>query len=230
MLDTEKKNLQGGDNIYNRSFYKLIFDYVKDGDKLLNLGCGTNFNFEKELIKVKQAKMVSCDIINQSIKPDFIEEYINKSVEEKLDLNTKFDVVTFFELIEHIDKTDELLKNCFNNLKDDGYLIFSFPNLASIYSRIELLLGFQPHILEVSNERANFGTGIFGKLNNPHNQPIHHIRGITSRAMKEMLEFNGFKIIKIIGHENRLKKLLYFFPSIASVNIIICKKYLINNK
>ncbi|HOV97471.1 MAG TPA: hypothetical protein PLW49_00430, partial [bacterium] len=88
----------------------------------------------------------------------------------------------------------------------------------------ELMLGFQPHILEVSNERANFGTGIFGKLNNRGNRPIHHIRGITHRAMKEMLEFNGFEIIKAIGYEWRLKKLFYYFPSIAPVNIFICLK------
>ena len=217
-------NLQGGDNNIHRNFYKLTFGYIRNNDKLLNFGCGTKFNFEKALTKVKQVKIVSCDIINDLKKPDFIAEYINKSVEEKIDLNTKFDVVSFFEVIEHIDKTDMLLKNCYNNLKDDGILIFSFPNLASIYSRIELLLGFQPHILEISNKRANFGSGIFGRLNNPLDQPIHHIRGITNGAMKEMLKFNGFKVIKNFGYEYRFKKLFYFFPNIASVNIFICKK------
>jgi 2-polyprenyl-3-methyl-5-hydroxy-6-metoxy-1,4-benzoquinol methylase len=217
-------NLQGGDNNIHCSFYELTFNYIKNGDKLLNLGCGINFNFEKALAKAKQVRMASCDIIDCPAKPDSIAEYINKSVEEKLDLNAKFDVVTFFELIEHIDKTDELLKNCFNNLKDDGVLIFSFPNLASIYARIELLLGFQPHILEVSNEFANFGTGIFGKLNNKTNTTIHHIRGITHKAMKEMVNYHGFRIIKTIGYEFRFKKLFYFFPSIAPVNIIVCKK------
>lgn len=217
-------NLQDGDNNAPRGFYKLVFNYIKNGDKLLNLGCGMNFNFEKLLTKVKQVRIFSCDIINCLAKPDFIAEYINKSVEEKLDLNTKFDVVTFFELIEHIDKTDILLKNCFNSLKDDGILIFSFPNLASIYARIELLLGFQPHTLEISNERANFGSGIFGRLNNHGNQPIHHLRGITYKAMKEMVNYHGFKIIKTIGYEYRFKKISYFFPSIAPVNIFICKK------
>ncbi len=75
-------------------------------------------------------------------------------------------------------------KTIINNLKDDGLLICSLPNLASIYARIELLLGFQPHVLEVSNVYGNFGTGIFGKLNNPPGVSIHHIRAFTHKAIK----------------------------------------------
>jgi len=217
-------NLQGGDNDIPKEFYELTFSYVKDGASVLNLGCGSRFNFERSLSKIKDVDITSVDIIDIKEKPKFIEKFLKKSVEENIHFESKFDVVTLFELIEHIDKTDILLKNCFNNLKDDGILILSFPNLASIYSRFELMLGFQPHILEVSNEQANFGAGIFGRLNNRGNQPIHHIRGITHRAMKEMLEFNGFEIIKVIGYEWRLKKLFYYFPSIAPVNIFICLK------
>ena len=77
-------------------------------------------------------------------KPSYIDKFLVKSIEDECYFEKKFDVITFFEVIEHIDKTDILLKNCFNNLKDDGFLIFSFPNLASIYSRIELMLGLQP--------------------------------------------------------------------------------------
>lgn len=216
-------NLQGGDNNIHCDFYKLTFDYIKNDDKLLNLGCGIKFNFEKALTEVKQVRIVSCDVIDCSAKPNFIAEYVNKSVEEDLDLNTKFDVVTFFELIEHIDKTDELLRNCFVNLKGGGYLIFSFPNLASIYSRVELLFGFQPHILEVSNICGNFGTVFFDKHSN-QNSTIHHIRGITHKAMKDMINYHGFEIVKMIGYDWRFKKLFYFFPRLATVNIFICKK------
>jgi len=98
-------------------------------------------------------------------------KFFEQNVEKLFNLDSKVDVVTFFEVIEHIDETDILLQNCYNNLKDDGLLICShdgllicsLPNLASIYAWIELLLGFQPHVIEVSNVCSNFGTGIFGK-------------------------------------------------------------------
>lgn len=156
-------------------------------------------------------------------KPDNI-TFINQSVEEKFILKEKFDIVTFFELIEHIDKTDILLMNCFNNLKQGGYLIFSFPNLASLYARIELLLGYQPHILEVSNVYGNFGNKIIGNYANPLGNTIHHIRGITHRAMKEMIVYYNFKIEKIIGYDYRLKNLFASTPGLAPINIFICKK------
>lgn len=227
-------NLQDGDNNLNRGYYEIILNYVKQGQSLLNLGCGIFFNFEKFLYKKKNIKPVCVDIIDISKlglqKPDCIDDFLIKSVEDEFILENKFDVVTFFEVIEHIDKTDILLKNCFNNLKDDGMLIFSFPNLASIYSRIELMFGFQPHILEISNEQANLGTGILGKLNNPNNKPIHHIRGITNKAMKEMVGFHGFRIEKMFGHSNKFKnsnifnKIFYYMPSLAPANIFVCRK------
>lgn len=219
-------NFQGGDNKLYQSFYSLIFDFIHDGDKLLNLGCGIRFIFEKALSEEKRVEITSCDVLVLKEKPDCVANVINKTVEEELILDKKFDVVTFFEVIEHIDKTDMLLKNCFNNLKDDGYLIFSFPNLASIYSRIELLFGLQPHVLEVSNERGNFGTGFFGKYNNKSNASIHHIRGITQKAMREMVKYHGFDLIKIIGYEFRFKYLFYYLPKIAPINIFICRKKL----
>lgn len=217
------QSLQGADNIISREFYRLVLSWVKDGDNILNLGCGLNFNFEKIISEKRKVSFTSIDILPAK-KPPFIKEFTIQNVEEPFSLDKKFDVVTFFELIEHIDKTDILLKNCFNNLKNEGYLIFSFPNLSSIYSRIELSLGYQPHILEVSNEYGNFGTGIFGKINNKSGKTLHHIRGITHKAMIEMINYHGFKIIKKIGYEYRFKKLFYFFPSIASVNIFVCKK------
>jgi len=217
-------NLQGGDNSLSIELYRLTFPFIKDGDSVLNLGCGFRFIFEESLSEIRNVAITSVDLNCVAKKPSFIKEFIKQSVEDGFLLEKRFDVVTFFELIEHIDKTDILLKNCFNNLKTDGYLIFSFPNLASIYARIELLLGFQPHILEVSNEFANFGTGIFGRLNNKTNKTIHHIRGITHKAMKEVANYHGFKIIKIIGYGHRFKKLFYFFPAIAPVNIFICKE------
>lgn len=217
------QGLQGADNIISREFYRLVLSWVKDGDNILNLECGLNFNFEKIISEKRKVSFTSIDILPAK-KPPFIKEFIIQNVEEPFLLGEKFDLVTFFELIEHLDKTDILLKNCFNNLKKGGLLIFSFPNLASLYTRIELFFGFQPHILEVSNQRANFGTGFFGKINNLQDEPIHHLRGITQKAMKELVCFHGFRIEKIIGYEYRLGKIPSFLSSLASVNIFICKR------
>lgn len=218
-------SFQGGDHCIDAKLYKLALPFIRDNDLILNLGCGFKFIFEESLSKAKNVIITSVDFPYIPEKPPFIKELIKQSVEDEFLLEKKFDVVTFFELIEHIDKTDVLLKNCYKNLKDDGLLIFSFPNLASIYSRIELLLGYQPHLLEVSNEVANFGSGIFGKFNNPKNELIHHIRGITYKAMKELAEYSGFRVLKTIGYDHyHFKRFFKCFPSVAPVNLFVCRK------
>lgn len=45
-------NLQGSDNILSEELYRLAFKYIKDGDVILNLGCGPQFNFERTFKKL----------------------------------------------------------------------------------------------------------------------------------------------------------------------------------
>ncbi|WP_461257319.1 class I SAM-dependent methyltransferase [Treponema sp. R80B11-R83G3] len=153
-----------------------------------------------------------------------IRKFILRDIEVPFNLPQLYDIVFCFEVIEHVDKTDILLENCYNNLKDDGIFMIAVPNLSSIYSRIELMLGFQPHITEISNIKANFGTGIFGKINNPHDAPIHHIRGITYGGMKEMLKFYNFRIIKTYNASKGAFFLRLLPSSLASVVLFVCKK------
>jgi len=167
--------------------------------------------------------VVSIDIIDVE-KPPFVDEFYQMNVEKPIRLKQKFDVVVAFEVIEHLDNTDMLLVNAYNNLKKEGIFIISFPNLSSWLCRLELLLGYQPHILEISNKKACFGQGFLGRINNPANIPIHHIRGITTKAMKEMLEYYGFKIRKVCGYDWQFPKIFRFLPKLASVNIFISEK------
>ena len=118
-------NLQGADNKINDKVYKLTLPYIKDGDSILNLGCGINFVFEETISKLRKVSITSVDILPITKKPRFIKEVITQSVEEPFLLKKRVDVVTFFEVIEHIDKTDVLLRNCFDNLKDNR-LVFVF--------------------------------------------------------------------------------------------------------
>lgn len=221
------KSLQGSDAILNTGIYKIAVDFLKslkDNIDILNVGCGSLFSFENFILDKKRANFTSLDIVkNKVTAPLNVKKFSIQDIEKPFLLEKKYDVVTFFELIEHIDHTDELLKNCYANLKKGGYLVFSFPNLGSLLGRIELLLGYQPHIIEVSNEFANFGTGLFGKRNNAKGITLHHIRGITSGAMKELVCYHGFIIEKVIGFDYRLK-FLNPFPQFTAVNIFICRK------
>lgn len=103
-------------------------------------------------------------------------------------------------------------------------LFIAIPNLACLYARIELLIGLQPHILEISNKKSNYGMGLLGKLNNPNGEPLHHIRGITYKAMKEILIDNGFAIKRCLGYQKITGKLLRKFPGISTIVLYQCIK------
>lgn len=224
-------DMMGGGNSARRRYFRDVVDFLPQRSlKCLDLGSGIGFEFERMLLSHNARECVAVDCVDR-IAPNRIRKlpdkinYIQRSVEDKLIFEEKYDCIFCFEAIEHIDNTDVLIQNCYNNLKDNGILFISCPNLASLYSRIELLMGYQPHLLEISNEYANYGTGIFGRLNNPDDSVIHHIRGITYRAMKELLVTNGFKIDKVIGSD--ATGLLRFCPRIATTVLFICRKNLL---
>jgi SAM-dependent methyltransferase len=63
-----------------------------------------------------------------------------------------FDVVIFTEILEHLDVPPTwILRNIHQVLRQEGVLIFSVPNLASLRNRVKLLFGISP--LELLGEQ-----------------------------------------------------------------------------
>jgi len=206
-----------------KAYHRVLTLLPQKEIKLANFGSGSVFDFEKILINYSRyIKVTAIDVFNEPIAIPHNLSYIQADLTKHLSIGN-FDVITFFEFLEHVDETDIVLRNIKNNLNRNGILIFSIPNLASIYSRIELLFGFQPHILEVSNESSLFGTGIMGRLNSPTGEAIHHIRGITFRAMKEMLAFHGFELLDYWGFDHRIGNLPKIFTSLSPCCYFYCK-------
>lgn len=161
----ENWNYQSGDLLREEAYYRKTLElFPKRKCQVLDVGSGCVFGFEKMVFKYRAdyQDMIDCIDISplSNEKPAFIRDYFQYNIEDEIQLNKKYDIVVCFETMEHIDHTDTLLENCYNYLKNGGYFFISIPNLTSIYSRIELLLGFQPHILEISNKYGNLGGGI----------------------------------------------------------------------
>jgi 2-polyprenyl-3-methyl-5-hydroxy-6-metoxy-1,4-benzoquinol methylase len=225
---TQLINGQGGDESQSRkTYFQAIKNLPEESVDCLDVGSGNVLEFEKILHQHRKHKD-KVDCVDQlslslSLSRKVYRQFYVRDVNQPFNLKKKYDVVFCFEVIEHVDNTDVLLQNCYKHLKPNGLLMLSAPNLASFYSRIELLFGLQPHLLEVSNLKANFGTGIFGKLNNSHNKPIHHIRGITYKAMKELLTSQYFQIVKIQSSSSKSKS-VPVPASFSSSVLYICKK------
>jgi hypothetical protein len=220
---------QGGDNPADWKFFQELVTFVsrygiKSG---INLGSGSVFQLEKVIQHSSDDfYMLSVDLAE--LKNEELPEYVNymsaditsSNFVSKLESRV-FQSVFLTEVIEHIDHVDEALQNVKKILKpkpqasnsafinqntesiseySNQLLFLSFPNLGSLVSRLMLLFGYQPYVLEPSNKFPNAGMGIIGRLNNPAGESIHHIRGYTLKSVHELLFLHGFEVLHCTGY------------------------------
>lgn len=143
-----------------------------------------------------------------------------------------FDLVVMTEVLEHLEETDVALRNCRALMREDrnSRLLLSVPNLASYLGRLELLLGFQPHVLEASNEIATVGMGLMGRINYGSNPlPLHHLRGFTYKSIVELLRYHNFQITESWGWENRLGRHSKWFPKRLAPQMVFVARLPLND-
>ena len=115
-------------------------------ERLLDIGCGDG-NFTMLMAKTCGAKEVyGVDISEKGVemaRKNGIKAFKVDVDEEKLPFDDNyFDVVTALEVIEHLFDPDHFLDEVYRVLKPKGIFVLSTPNLASIYNRVALLLGY----------------------------------------------------------------------------------------
>jgi 2-polyprenyl-3-methyl-5-hydroxy-6-metoxy-1,4-benzoquinol methylase len=57
------------------------------------------------------------------------------------DLRSRFDVILYGDVLEHLKDPKAVLMSINQNLKPDGIVIISLPNIANLYIRLQLLMG-----------------------------------------------------------------------------------------
>lgn len=165
--------------------------------ELLDIGCGDG-NFTMLAAREAGAELA----YGVDVSPKAVEMARSRGVlAECLDLDNQdlpfepecFDVVLCGEVIEHLFDPDRLLDNVWRVLRPGGVFVLTTPNLASIYNRIALLLGFQPfdtavslrhevgHLIEVRDSRTSLAPG------------VDHVRMFTYKSLLRLLELHGFK-------------------------------------
>lgn len=102
-----------------------------------------------------------------------------------------FDLVISLGVIEHLRYYDNLIVETHRVLDKEGYFLLSWPNLGSFTQRIALLLGYQPNEVTISKE-INAGT-IYDA---GRKVGADHIHAATLKAMKQLLNYYGFTIVK----------------------------------
>jgi len=143
---------------------------IKPGGKLLEIGCGTG-DFVV-LANRKGYKAVGVDLDKEAIlsgknywKTDSIfpmsaAEYFSQNKRKK------FDIIYFFEVLEHQSSPHLFLEEVKKYLKFNGYISFSTPNnslLQKIYRKITAVIDYPPqHLLRWNEKSIRIFLGLYG--------------------------------------------------------------------
>jgi len=117
---------------------KRLSHYLKDGDSILDIGCG-NGRFLYHLLKYGKYKLYGTELEGNSAKRARRIKEINLKIGS---LNAKdfpsnsLKAVTLFHVFEHLSEPQKILTIIHQILKKNGILFISFPNITSIQSKI----------------------------------------------------------------------------------------------
>jgi len=186
---------------------KELCPYLKSRriEVYLDLGCG-NGVLTAEISRIIGAKTTyGVDIDEEALSKaqlNGIKVFKCDLSRDALPLPDKsVDIVTALNVIEHLLNPDHMLKEAYRVLKKEGLLVITTPNMASWYNRLLLLLG-QPILgIDLSTEyRYLYPLGVEQVISG-------HVRLYTIKALKDLVEYHGFKVVKIKGFPHDLRKI-----------------------
>ena len=217
----------------SENLLSLIGNFLDGKKKILDIGCGIGV-LASEVKDRYNSEVYGIDINRVAVK-SAVQAGIKAKVgdiEKKLPYgNESFDAVLIIQVIEHVLGTDDLVLEAKRVLKENGLLIISTPNLSNWFNRIIFLFGFQPFFTEVSLKDKTFGLS-FTRGMSVNRETLGHLRIFTLRALRDLLNYYGFKTNFIRGGNlyylpkfmKPIDKFFSFFPGVASDLIVVAKR------
>jgi 2-polyprenyl-3-methyl-5-hydroxy-6-metoxy-1,4-benzoquinol methylase len=156
----------------HKAFFKYFPSNVRG--KLLDVGCGDGrfLRYAKEQgfevwgidFDKKSVENVKRNLGIDTVFAMSLEEFYEYAKEK----NLKFDVITFFEVLEHQDKPREFLEMVKGLLKEGGYIAGSVPN------------------------RERFLREIYWKISHADHPPHHFLR-FSRKSLENAIKLSGFE-------------------------------------
>jgi 2-polyprenyl-3-methyl-5-hydroxy-6-metoxy-1,4-benzoquinol methylase len=161
----------------HKAFFKHFSSNVRG--KLLDVGCGDGrfLRYAKEQgfevwgidFDKKSVENVKRNLGIDTVFAMSLEEFYEYAKEK----NLKFDVITFFEVLEHQDKPREFLEMVRGLLKEGGYIAGSVPNRERLFVEIDW------------KDRFHW------------DYPPHHFLRFSKSSLEKALNLAGFKDIEV---------------------------------
>lgn len=150
--------------------FKFIQKYIRSG-RLFDLGAGwghfmlagKELGYDVHGVEISEQPYLYC--VNELKLPvehiDFFE----------MDESNKFDIVTMWDVLEHIDKANDFLAKCAKLIKPNGYLFLQVPQIDSYFSK-----------------KHKDSWKMMG---------LDHVNYFGKETIKKILARNGFEVVEI---------------------------------
>lgn len=127
---------------YEETFWELIKKYIKQNDRVVDLGCGKGQLAKKLRDDFNVLNISLVDIVDQRVEED-----VKSFPFYKIDLNRETiplkdssqDAIFAIQVLEHLENGFHFMRECWRILKDGGVLFLSIPNGYNLFSRIRFL-------------------------------------------------------------------------------------------
>jgi len=132
--------------IYGPEFLDFIDGHIcLSGKKVLDIGCGGLYILKR--LKELHAEVLGCDP-----SPFAAAEGVKNSIQVISDffpsekIAEKQDLIIHFDVLEHIWDPESFLKGCFNQLCDQGVIVFSIPDCGEQIKNSDITLFAHQHV------------------------------------------------------------------------------------
>lgn len=156
-----------------------IFKQIPDGSKVLEIGCGSGIL--ANLLSIRKKCRVFCvekQTVMAGIAKNKCEEILNVDV-EKTELPYEsgfFDCIILGNVLEHMKEPSKILSQLKKYLSENGFIIYSVPNIVNWYSRTTIFLG------KFEYEKS----GVFDET---------HLRFYNLNSAKKLALESGYRIV-----------------------------------
>lgn len=169
---------------------KVILNYVSNLESALEVGCG--YGGMTSVLNETFKKLSAIDISKNAIEhchslPKL--KGVDLSIMDSNDLvfpDNTFDLVTIFDVLEHLQEPNITIKNIYRVLKQNGILILSTPNPRSV-----------GHYLKEGPSKKYFGKPLESRKKQWFGyQDDSHISLLTISKWRELLVRNNFMLLE----------------------------------
>lgn len=199
--------------------YDVAEKYILKDSNVLDIGCGEGkfLSFLKNdrncncvgLELNEKAKQIACNN-NLNVENEFIQSHAETN-------KNKYDVVTFFQVLEHISQIDSFLKSAIEVAKPGGKIILAVPNNEPYYLTYDKdhFLNLPPHHMGWWNEKSLRSLAKLYPLELVEiiKQPLEHYTSYGKNFLRERLKLPHF-LVKILTPIAKI----YFYLNRKNIN------------